>query len=83
MAEPIEMQFGSKTQVGPGNHVLDWGQDPPWEGAIFRGKAAHYKVWGHSVVTCAKMAEPIVMPFGLWARTCPRNHELDGDRDPP
>jgi len=23
------------------------------------------------------------MPFGLWARTCPRNHELDGGPDPP
>jgi len=24
------------------------------------------------------MAEPIVMPFGLWAQNGPRNHELDG-----
>jgi len=44
MVEPIEMQCRLKTQVGPGNHVLDWGQDPPWEGAILRGKAAHFKV---------------------------------------
>jgi len=28
------------------------------------------------------MAEPIVMLFGLWAWIHPRNHELDGDRDP-
>ena len=26
----------------------------------------------------AKTAEPIEMPFGLWARMCPRNHVLDG-----
>ena len=37
-AEPIEMPFGLRTRVGPGNHVLDWGPDPPWEGAILGGK---------------------------------------------
>jgi len=30
------------------------------------------------VVICAKTAEPIKMPFGLWARMGPRNHVLDG-----
>jgi len=34
MAEPIEMQFGLRTRVGPGNHVLDSGPDPP----VGRGK---------------------------------------------
>jgi len=29
-----------------------------------------------------KTDEPIVMLFGLWARTGPRNRELDGDTDP-
>ena len=28
-AEPIEMQFGLRTRVGPGNHVLDGGSVPP------------------------------------------------------
>jgi len=28
-AEPIEMPFGLRTLVGPGNRVLDWGPDPP------------------------------------------------------
>jgi len=28
-AEPIEMPFGLTTRVGPGNHVLDWGPNPP------------------------------------------------------
>jgi len=36
----------------------------------------------HAAVTCAKTAESIVMPFGLWDRTGPRNHELDGGPDP-
>jgi len=34
MAELIEMPFGLRTRVGPGNHVLDGSPDPPWEGAI-------------------------------------------------
>jgi len=38
MAEPIEMLFGLRTRVGPVNHVLDGGPDPPWEGAILRGE---------------------------------------------
>jgi len=27
MAEPIEMSFGLRTQMGPGNHVLDGSPD--------------------------------------------------------
>jgi len=38
MAEPIEMQYGLRTRMGPGNHVLSGRPDPPWEGAILRGK---------------------------------------------
>jgi len=29
-------------------------------------------------VICAKTAEPIEMPFGLWRRVVPRKHVLDG-----
>jgi len=36
----------------------------------------------HSSEPC-KIAEPIEMPFRLWARMGPRNHELDGGPDPP
>jgi len=78
-AAPIEMPFGLRTRVGPGNHVLRRGPDPPWEGAILRGeKCAHCKVSGHYVVICANTAELIDMPFGLWARMGRRNHVLDG-----
>ena len=38
MAEPIKMPFGLRTRVGQGNHVLDGGPDPPWEGANFLGR---------------------------------------------
>jgi len=50
MAEPTEMPFGLRTQVGPENHVLDWGPDPPWEGAIFGEEGvSHCKVHRHSI----------------------------------
>jgi len=73
------MPYELRTQVGPGNHVLDGGPDIPWEVAIFWGKGASYcKVSGYSTVTCAKTVEPIEMLFGLWAQMGPRNHVLDG-----
>jgi len=37
-SDPIEMPFGMLSQVDSSNHVLDGGSDPPWEGAILRGK---------------------------------------------
>jgi len=78
MAALIEMPFVLGTRVGPRNHVLHRGPDPPWEWAILRGKGApHCKVQGHSVVICAKAVEPIEMPFGLWAQMGPMNHVLD------
>ena len=33
--EPIEMPFGFWTRLGPGNHILDGGPDPPEERAIW------------------------------------------------
>ena len=37
MAEPIEMPFGLRTQVGPENHVLDVGPYPPMGRGNFEG----------------------------------------------
>ena len=34
-AEQIEMTCGLRTWLGPRDHVLDGGSDPPWEGANF------------------------------------------------
>ena len=36
-----------------------------------------------TVVSPAKIAEPVEMPLGLWTRVSPRNHVLDGGPDPP
>jgi len=32
------MPFGLWTRVGPRNHVLDWGPDPPFKNTILSGK---------------------------------------------
>jgi len=37
MAEPIEMQFGRLTHIGPRNHVLDEVQIPTRKWATFEG----------------------------------------------
>jgi len=37
MAQPIEMPFRMLSGVGPENHVLDAGADPPCEQPILRG----------------------------------------------
>jgi len=44
--EPIKMPFGLRTQVGPGNHVLDGGPYPPMGRGDFHGEkgASHCKV---------------------------------------
>jgi len=55
MAEPIKMPFGLRARVGPVNHVLDGGPDPPMGRGNFGGKgAAHCKVQGCSAVNPAK-----------------------------
>jgi len=77
-AELIEMPFGLRTRVGPGNHVLDGGPDTPMGKGNFEGERGVPLQSGHYAVICAKTAEPIEMPFGLWARMGPRNHVLDG-----
>jgi len=75
MAEPIVMAFGMLTVVGPRNHLLDGGPDPPLQRGNFRGgRTIHCKVCGgHSVMSSALTAEPIEMPFGMWTWVGPRN----------
>jgi len=78
--EPIEMPFGLKILVGPGNHLLDGSSYPPCDGVIFFGKGVSHclQLQGFSTVICAKTVAPIEMPFGLWAHIGPRNHALIG-----
>ena len=68
-AETIKLPFACRTRVGPMNYVLHEVQMPTREGTILRGKRANKcKQYIHSAVVCAKTAEPIEVPFGLWAR---------------
>jgi len=50
--------------------------DPPMERDIF-GKGRPIVKYTDNTVICAKTAEPIEMPFGLWALMGPGNHVLD------
>ena len=47
----------------------------------FWGKGALIVKYRDTAVICAKTAEWIERPFGLWARIGPRNHVLDGGLD--
>jgi len=64
--------------VGQGNHVLDGGPELPWKGVIFSGKGRPVVRSRDIVRSCAKTAESIEMPFGLWAPIGSMNHVLDG-----
>jgi len=75
----IEMPFGLRTQVGQGTMYYIWVLIPPIGRDNFEGGRSSH---GHSAVTCAKTAEPIVMPLRLWTQTGPRNCVLDGVQIP-
>jgi len=62
---------------GPRNYVLDRGSDPPREEAILVDRGARCKVLGLSAVSCAKTAEPIDLPFGLWTPLGRRMHKFN------
>ena len=47
-----------------------------WQETIFRGKDMPGHTPRHHVMSCAKMAECIEMPFGLWIQVGPRKHVL-------
>jgi len=68
----IEMSFGLRTLIGPGIEV----QIPHVKGHFWDEGTSHK--CRDTTVICAKTAEPIGMPLGLWARMGPRNHVLDG-----
>jgi len=68
-AEPIEMPFGLRTQVGPGNHLLDGDPYPALGRRNFEGGKGRPIVKYRdtlSLVISAETDEPIQMPFGLW-----------------
>jgi len=48
----------------------------------FEGEGRPIVKYRDTAVSCAKTAEPIEIPFGLWARMGPSNHVLDGVKMP-
>jgi len=71
------MPFGLWTQNGPRNHDLDGFRIPRWEGANFRERVAHCKVYGLSAVSCAETTKPIDLPLVLWTWVGWRKHEFN------
>ena len=68
--------------MGPGNHVLDGVPDPPMGRGKFLGENGRPIVkYTDTTVVCGKTAEPIGMPFGLWARMACRNRVGRGPID--
>jgi len=56
--------------------VLDGVQIPTGRGN-FGDRGAHCKVWGLSAMSCAKTAELIDLPFGLWTLVDQRKHAFN------
>ena len=74
-AETIEMPFGMLSRVNPRNHVLDRVQVPHKNGQFWGG--GHAQTCQMTLcVSCAKTAEPIEMPFGLWIQVVPGKYVL-------
>ena len=73
-AQPIEMPSGLRIRVSSRKHVLDGGGHLPMGVGSFEGRegrpTAKYR---DTVVICAKTAQLMMTPFGLWAQTGPRN----------
>ena len=77
MAEPINMPFGLQAQMNSRNHVLDGVQVPSsWEGAVLRAEGHAQTFQQQCAMSCAKMAEPIEMPCGIWTWVSPSRHLL-------
>jgi len=75
----MEMPFGLRTRVGPGNHELDGGPDLPMGRGNFEwGKERPIVKYRDTLrAICAKMAKPIDFPFALWTREGPRKRKLN------
>jgi len=67
-----------KDSGGPRESCIRWGsRSPHGKGHFLEGKERPIVKYRDTTVISAKMAEPIEMLFGSWARMGPRNHVLD------
>jgi len=67
---------------GPEDSRVRWGSRSPHEKGQFWGKGSPIVKYslGLSAVSCAEMAEPIDLPFGLWTLVGRRKHNLKFNR---
>jgi len=67
-AEPMEMQFGLRTLVGPMNHVLDGGSHPPMGRTSFEGKKGAFHCKARLPLSVQKWLnrKRCCLGFGLW-----------------
>jgi len=56
---------------------ISWGQDRHVKGQIIRGKDMSRHAWRQSAMSCTKLAELIVLPFGFWTRVAGRKHKFN------
>jgi len=79
---PIEMPFGLRTRVGPGNHVVDGGPDPSMARGNFEGEEGRpiIKYWDtlRSYVQKRLNRSRCRLGCGLLGCMCRRNHMFDG-----
>jgi len=75
-AETIEMPFGLQTKVGPRKHASDGAQTTHAKGQLL-GERTCWGMPDDSAVSCAKIAQPIYLPFTLWTRIGQRKHKFN------
>ena len=56
---------------------IRWGVQIPMGRGNFGDRGTHWKVQGLSAISCAKTAEPIDLPFGLWTWVARRMHKFN------
>ena len=77
--EPIETPFEKLSRAsGPKQPRIVWKSRSHMGRGNFEGEWHTRYARRHSTVSCAKMIEPIEMPFGLWTRVGRRKHGYMG-----
>jgi len=66
-AESIKMPLGLWALLGQRDHAFDGGPDPHAKGQLL-GERKCPDMPDDTAVSCAKIAEPIEMPFGFWTQ---------------
>jgi len=64
-AGSVEMALGMWGAVGPSNHVLDGGPDPPMVRGNIGGFLPHWKALGLRVAECSATCRPITEPWTM------------------